>query len=183
MAELHIYPDNASVPAHFEHQIRSFVRIHWYDSYVHDLDEPLRADSDRPIHLVLAERHGLFSNTAIIRRQVEHAGQRWNLFGVGGVFTYPAFRGRGYGAQIVGKATELILNDPEADFGMLFTMPSLEKFYGQHGWEAMPQLRVMHGQPPEEHDEFTMMLFVSERAKAARSSFETGSIHVGGWPW
>jgi hypothetical protein len=99
---------------------------------------------------------------------------------VGEVMTLTMFRGEGYGARAVAAATEFILNS-DADIGMLFTAPELEKFYAASGWAVMPDLGIAYGSAaqPALGDEFTMMVFVSEKGKARRADFERGVVYVG----
>lgn len=186
MPQIDIYQGDTKLPEHFEHQIRSFIRINWWDGYAHgDLEFTLSHVGENAIHLVLAEQHALISHVGIIHREITHTptGQTFKMAGVGGVFTYPAFEKRGHGAALVRQATDLIRAEPDIDLGMLFTRPELEKFYGQHGWETMEKLKIMQGDPPKEHDHYTMVLLVSDKAKAARALFETGPFYVGLWSW
>jgi len=186
MPELQIY-DNATLPAHFAHQIRSFIRIQWFDPYALGMwDDALWDDDERPTHIVVAERQAVLSYAMILRRPLTtFDGQPILVLGVSSVLTYPAFRKRGYGAQVVAEVSRRIASDPEADLGMLFTSPDLETFYAAHGWEALREIKVLHGlaEAPEDSGTFTMALFVSDRAKAMRPAIDRAAIYGGQWLW
>jgi predicted GNAT family N-acyltransferase len=185
MPELQIHT-NATLPAHFAHQIRSFIRIQWFDPYALGIwDDELWSDDERPTHVVVAERQAVLSYAMILRRPLTFDGQPILVLGVSSVLTYPAFRKRGYGAQVVAEVSRRIASDPAADLGMLFTSPDLEKFYAAHGWEALRQIKVLDGpsHTPKDSGAFTMALFVSERAKAMRPAIDRAAIYGGQWLW
>jgi predicted acetyltransferase len=120
----------------------------------------------------------------VVRRELEHLGSRYVVLGVGGVMTYPAFRGEGYGHRIVEAATDYIRKS-DADVGMLFTGTDLHPFYRQHGWTTLEREGVHYGDPkqPEFSDSHLMILPVSEKGKAHRDDFERGNLYVGAWTW
>ncbi len=184
MAQLSLFTTD-SLPAAHQHQIRSFIRLHWHDEYQYSLDGPLVPVERHPTHLVIHDRHALFSHGRVIWVEVEHIGQRYRMYCLGDVLTYPAFRRQGYGAQIVAAGTALIRDDPHADAAILFTEPATTRFYAAHGWETMPHLKASYGHPiaPEPAQGIAMMLFVSERAKAHRADFERHEVELPGWGW
>jgi predicted N-acetyltransferase YhbS len=182
MPELKIYRFNEALPAEYECQIRSFIRLTWYDGYVHNLDEPLVPPERHPQHVVVADRHAVISHARVNWVDVEHQGQHLKVYCLGDVFTYPAFRKKGHGRSIVDAGTALIREDKTADAAILFTDPELEPFYGASGWEPI-DLTPSMGQveSPEPYEAHTMMLFLSERAK--RHVFENQPIFLPGYGW
>ena len=184
MAQLSIFTADSLPEAH-EHQIRSFIRLHWHDEYQYSLDGPLVPAERHPTHLVIHDRHALFSHGRIIWVDFAHAGETYRLYCLGDVLTYPAFRKRGHGTEIVVAATRLIRDDPLADAAILFTGEETTSFYATHGWEVMPTLRASYGHPiaPEPALGRPMMLFVSDRAKARRADFEHMEMKLPGWGW
>jgi hypothetical protein len=179
--ELAIYSNETLPPAH-EHQIRSFIRLHWHDEYLYDLDAPLVPADRHPSHVVLAERHAVLSYARLIWVPLAHAGERWRLYCIGDVMTYPAWRRRGYASIVVGKATGLIRDDPAADLGILFCDPEIADLHGEHGWSAAPALRATKGLDVREPQEgLAMLLLLSERAKTA--GFETSELALPGYGW
>jgi GNAT superfamily N-acetyltransferase len=177
--------DTDSLPEAHEHQIRSFIRLHWHDQYQYAFDGPLVPAERHATHLVVHERHALFSHGRIIWVELEHQGHRFRFYCLGDVLTYPAFRRRGFGGQIVETGTNLIRNAPLADAAILFTGIAATPFYAAHGWETMPTLRASYGHPTaaEPAQGTAMMLFVSERAKRQRKAFETQELRLPGWGW
>lgn len=185
MPELKVYTFNQPLPTEYECQIRAYIRMLWHDEYLYDLDGPLVPPERHPQHVVIAERHALISHARVVWEQVEHARQMFKLYCLGDVFTYPAFRKRGYGRQIVDQGTALIRSDGDADGALLFTDPVQEKFYGASGWEHVPGLTSMVGLPEnqEPHNYFAMMLFLSDKARQAREAFATQTILLPGYGW
>jgi predicted GNAT family N-acyltransferase len=184
MHQLSIF-DADSLPEAHAHQIRSFVRLHWHDEYLYDLDGPLFPAERHPRHLVIHDRHALFSHGRVIWVNFAHAGETYRLYCLGDVLTYPAFRKRGHGGEVVAAATRLIAEDPAADAAILFTDPATTAFYAAHGWETMPTLTATFGHPvaSDPSEGTAMMLFLSERAKRRRADFETQTLKLPGWGW
>ena len=185
MLSIQVFHSTDELPAAYECQIRAYVRILWNDSYVHDLDAPLVPPERHPHFVVLGERHALFSAARVSWVMVEHAGHQLKMYCLGDVFTYPAFRNRGYGRQVVDAATELIRSDPEADAAILFTEPDLENFYAQSGWQHVAGLSATIGDPdyPEPNPGFAMMQFLSDRTEKMQGTFETRPLFLPGFGW
>jgi GNAT superfamily N-acetyltransferase len=184
MPQLSIF-DTQSLPEAHAHQIRSFIRLHWHDEYLYSIDAPLFQAERHPRHVVVHERHALLSHGRVIWVDFAHAGESWRLYCLGDVLTYPAFRKRGHGAQVVAAATQLIRADSTADAAILFTDPATTALYAAHGWEVVPSLTATFGHPiaADPSEGTAMMLFLSERAKQQRSVFETQTLQLPGWGW
>src|SRR5258708_15155964 len=86
--------------------------------------------------LVLVEDGLLHSYAAVVRFQLQHAGQQYSAYGLTSVFSYPTSREKGYGQQVVHAATNFIRRSG-VDIGFLLTRPALEQFYAKRGWEAI----------------------------------------------
>ncbi len=173
------------VPSEIACQIASFVRLVWLadmkgDDRFWKLDDPTGLRQ----YFVIAERGVLISHANVIPRTITHAGESYLLYGLGGVFTYPAFRGEGYGQQVVDAATAYIRSSA-ADIGMLFCDPARWDFYGRSGWTRL-EAEILVGavdQPQPFTEEPAMMIYNSARAQAHRGDFEGGSIYVGEDTW
>jgi GNAT superfamily N-acetyltransferase len=185
MLQLHVYHTAEDLPALYEWQIRSFLRIIWYAPNEEDLNEPLTAAELHPVFFILAKGDMLISYTRLIWMKVSHVGQTFKMYGLGDVFTFPASRGRGYGRQIVQAAADYLHADPEADAAILLTEPALEGFYHYSGWEHIPAMSITVGERdnPRKCDDFPMMLFLSQKARQMRSAFETEPIFLPGDEW
>ncbi|MFN8418887.1 MAG: GNAT family N-acetyltransferase [Anaerolineae bacterium] len=187
MPQLTIYRFNEALPPELECQIRAFIRLTWYDAYAEnpDLEAPMLPPDDHPQHVVLAERHALISHARLSWVQVDHAGERFKTYCLGDVFTYPAFRGKGYGRIVADAATALIREDGDADIAILFCDPKLEEFYGQCGWSHVPDLTANIGEIDalEPHNHFAMMLLLSDKARRSQDAFRTQTIFLPGYDW
>ena len=81
------------------------------------------------MHFVRADGDLLVSHAQIVVPEVTHDGHAMRIAGVGGVMTYPQFRGEGHGTAVMRRATDHILADPSFDVGMLFCAPETVAFY------------------------------------------------------
>jgi GNAT superfamily N-acetyltransferase len=180
-----IYPTTYDVPPLIACQILSFIRITWFDIYQYELDAPFMPDEWHPVHIVLSEQHAVLSYAAAVWRFITHIGETYKAYGLSSVFTYPAFRNRGYGRQVVEVATAHIAHDPEADIAVLFTAPTLRQFYERSGWEHTPNVTILTGNPsqPQIYDAFTMMRFLSPKGKQARAKFEQEPVYFAEYGW
>jgi GNAT superfamily N-acetyltransferase len=181
MPELAVYT-NQTLPSPHEHQIRSFIRLHWHDEYLYNLDSPLVPPERHPRHIVVAERHALLSYARIVWVPFVHIGESWRLYCLGDVLTYPAWRLQGYASAVVAEATRLIRADTAADLGILFCNPELADFYAAHGWSAAPALKATKGFDEREPQlGLAMLLLLSERAQTA--GFDTAELALPGYGW
>ena len=185
MIEELIYPTN-EMPAHLKWQILSFLRIEWPNGFTgpNRLRDWISREEDHPVSFTLVERNILISHAEVVWKYLEHAGQTYKVYGLAGVFTYPAFRGQGYGTRVVALATAYIDRN-DADVGMLFTQPHLKGFYSRNGWLPMEKTVVLIGsnQDPVVSDQLLLMRFVSEKGKKNRTAFETVPVHFGEDTW
>jgi predicted acetyltransferase len=185
MVELKTFT-NDDLPEAYAHQIRDFVRIHWFDGYKFSSQPPVSPDELSPVYCVMAEDQALYSSATVVRRLIQHDGIEYMCYGLSSVLTYPYFRKRGYGSQVVEAATDRIKQAPDADIAWLQTGPKLEGFYRRFGWEHTPQLQILSGdpsQPSVEEDAFSMLLYVSDKAKMQRSILERASLYLGSYLW
>lgn len=184
MYEVKQYASN-ELPPEIDAQIASFIRIVWaYDRKGEDRFPRVGTPKPATQHFVIAERGVLISHVNVIHREITHMGERYRLYGLRNVFTYPAFRGEGHGRQIVNVASAYILKS-DADAGMLFTGIDLFPFYQVSGWTALQKTGVYYGDPdhPQFKDAPIMLLYVSDHAKAHRDDFEQGNLFVGESLW
>lgn len=175
-----MHPGN-HMPPSLAYQVASFFRLVWLNDMKGDDRFWNFFESPEVVaHFTISERDVLISHAQVLRRDLEHLGSRYVMYGVGGVMTYPAFRGEGYGHRVVEATTDFIRNS-EADVGILFTGMDLHPFYRQHGWQALERDGVYHGDPqqPEFNDAHTMILPVSAHGQAHIDDFARGELYVG----
>jgi GNAT superfamily N-acetyltransferase len=175
---------NENLPEHFAHQIRDFIRIHWFDPFQFGLDAPAMPDEWQPVYFVVGESKALFSHAAVVTRTVECNGQSYRCGGLGSVLTYPAFRNRGYGSQAVAAATEYLMAS-DFDVALLWTDADKADFYARCGWEHDPSMRTVAGDrfAPALYDAFTMFMLLSKQAQERRADFEGHPIYIGEYGW
>ena len=184
MIKQHLY-ESQDVPERFKCQILSFVRIEWDELFSGDLR--LRDWTSKPemhpITFLLEEEGVLISRLEVVWNTLQHTGEAYKTYALSGVFTYPAFRKQGYGLQLVQSAKDYIEQQADADIVLFHS--TLKGFYEQAGFERMDQLVTLVGDPhhPERSDEVGFMLFLSEKGKQARNSFEKGPVYVGETIW
>lgn len=181
MVEQYIYT-STDFPEALKCQALSFLRVEWPGGFMGDnrLRNWITKEADHPIHVVLVEAGLLISHTNVVWKYLEHAGITYKTYGLTGVFTYPSFRGQGYGSQLIAAATAYI-QASDGDIAMFHCDPSLRDFYARHGWEALEQATTYLG-PNEKFlvdDEVLMMQFLSAKGQQGRASFEREPIYFG----
>ena len=136
-----------------------------------------------PIHFVITEQDMLISYAASMQLILAHAGNIYSVAAFGNVFTFPAFRGEGYGRQVVDAAVDFIQTST-VDVGIVFCKSHLLAFYRASGWEALDGAETRVGTPSSfsNHPYHRLMLFVSEHGKRARSAFRQSPLYID-WPW
>ncbi|GEM_PF-3433182 len=181
--QLLIYRENELIPLHYYYQAQSFIRIFWADGDDHDINKSLQQPA---IRIVLAKGKSLLSYATIVWRDIVIDEQPYHMLGLGDVMTFPSFRKRGYAGQVVQTATNLILSEISADFGLLWTEPKNYNLYRRCGWELAPDLVTLLGDPqnPTRYEnEAAMVLFCSDRANDARSTITSADIYIGTSKW
>src|SRR5689334_12702285 len=128
------YP-KPQVPREIAAQIRSYQRIQW--PHLDELIGPalwnVPPDSTARTFVIL-DGEKLVSHAEANFRSISHAGETHNVGGLSAVFTYPAYRGKGFAQQVVRAATES-LDQSDADLALLFCGESKRGLYASLGWE------------------------------------------------
>lgn len=183
MYEVRQYP-SPEIPPEIACQIASFIRLVWLNHLTgEDRFWSLEGEAGTTT-FVIYERGVLISHANVIQRTITHQGESYLMYGLGGVFTYPAFRGEGYGGQVVEAATQFIRTS-SADLGMLFCDPKRQGFYGQRGWVLL-EATILVGAEGEAKPftyEPMMAQYLSDKAKTHRADFEGATIYLGESTW
>jgi hypothetical protein len=174
------------IPQLFAAQIVSYQRIQW---------PSLKARSNRLwecndvnrdyMHFMMVDEEIVISHASVNWRDVSLGGERFSVWGMSSVFTYPAFRKGGFATKTVSAATDF-MRQGSGDVAMLFTGEHLINFYSAIGWEQTPAARIFYGdpdQPIQKTDNVIMMLFMSDRGRAARERFAEEDVFVGPQTW
>jgi GNAT superfamily N-acetyltransferase len=180
-----VYPE-AALPVIWQGQVFSFLQLTWPEGFYDD-PQPhpwLTHPANHPLHFILADCSHLMSHAQVEWKYLAHAGQEYQAYGLGGVFTRPDYRGRGYGRQLVEAATAYI-RQSEADVAMLWCEPSLKGFYTRLGWSALEQAITLIGPPelPRRYPLLLMMMFLSAHGRAGQAAFATLPIYFGAEAW
>jgi GNAT superfamily N-acetyltransferase len=174
---------SADLPESLKWQAVSFLRVHFPDGFINEnrLRNWITREDDHPIHIVIVEQGILISHTNVVWKHLDHDGVTYKAYGLTGVFTYPSFRGQGYGSKVVAAGTDCILRS-DADIAMLYCDESLMNFYARHGWIYMDK-SISYIEEKNRlvrvEDEILMMLFISTKGQRGRAAFERKPIYFG----
>ncbi len=170
----------AEFPAALKWQAIAFMRVEW--PYVFQGDglfacETYPAEAS-PVHFAVAEGDSLLSYAAVLRVAVEHQDASYRVYGFGNMFTFPPYRRRGYGRQVLDLATRYILAS-DVDLGMLFSAPGIEPFYAAAGWEQLDSPTYV-GPPGQERlqQAAKMALWVSDAGRRAGDAFASAPLRI-----
>jgi predicted N-acetyltransferase YhbS len=172
------------VPRDIALQIASAVRFIW--PAMLGQKTPLWESTPYPddgVHFVVVDGDVLISHTLVTSRKLTHGGETFNVYGLSSVFCYPSHRGTGLGEQVVAAATDHIRKQADADFALLFCGERVKSLYLRHGWEYVPELKIISGPDNKAFaDGYVLTLLVSDRARAHRFA-EAEPLHVGKNTW
>jgi len=180
MPALKIYRQ-ADFPAVLKWQAIAFMRGEW--PFVFTGPGKFAAETYppeyHPVHFAAIEGDTLLSYAAVLRLELEHAGESYTSYGFGNMFTFLPYRREGYGHRVLGLATDFIRRS-DVDIAVLFCDPTLEAFYAASGWETTASpTRIGVPSAYETHHVTRMMLFVSEQGKAGKADFDTYPLYIG----
>lgn len=104
------------------------------------------------------------------------------MYALSGMFTYPQFRKKGYGMQILMAAKQYIL---QQDGDMIMIHSCLNGFYEKAGFEQMPKVITLVGSPknPKKSNQSVFVLFLTEKGKKGRKDFESEPFYFGEDLW
>ena len=171
-------------PAIYNWQAIAFMRCEWPSIFQGDilyLSAPYPPEF-KPVHFVIAEGESLLSYATIMKLNIPHAGQDYSIYGFGNMLTFPPYRKQGYGRRILQAATYFIRKSA-VDAAILFCDKTLETYYGSQDWITTPSPTYLgYSGKPVLYEPLRMMLFVSEKGRAAQQEFETSPLYID-YPW
>jgi len=179
--------NSKDLPENLKKQILDFLRKTWPDGFAgkNSTRDWISRDSNHPYNIMLVEDDIIVAHTEILWKNLNHEGVTYKAYGLSGVFTSVNFRRKGYGLQIVKAGTDYIKKQ-DVDIGIFHCDPKLKNFYSKAGWIAMekaPATLIGHKENPQESNELMMMLFLSEKGKKGRESFESKPLYFGDATW
>jgi predicted N-acetyltransferase YhbS len=142
-------------------------------------------EASAPLHYRRKDRHvglsggdGLVASTGIVMAEVEVAGERFPVVGIGGVIVRASHRGRGLAREVVGLALDRAaqLGPP---FALLFCLEDRAGLYRKLGFATIED-EVLIEQP----DGYTKMpLRTMWRALQPGASWPRGQVTLHGLPF
>jgi GNAT superfamily N-acetyltransferase len=166
--------EQAELPKKYYYQVLTFLRAQWPEGFVGENRSRswITRSAFHPRSFLLVEDHLVISHAQVVWKDLEHAGQVYKTYGITGVFTFPSFRGQGYGSQIIHAATAHIAHS-DADIGMFHCDPGLAGFYSLCGWIPMYGALTWIGARDNivTSDELMMMQFISAKGQRGRETF------------
>lgn len=175
------------VPRDVAAQIRAYQRIQW--PHLDELIGPklwdVAADSKSRSFVVL-DGEKLVSHAEANVRTIQHGGATFRVGGLSAVFTYPAYRGRGFAQQVVGAATQFIDSGSDADLALLFCAERVLGLYKGFGWKPLRTARIYYGNrmaPALHEGTIVAARFISTAGRSAQREFEEEPVYVGERTW
>jgi hypothetical protein len=122
----------------------------------------------------------LASHLSVPRKTIIHRGEPYKAYGLSGVLTVPAFRGKSYGACVV-RAAMAFMDEDGADVGLFTCDPPLGPFYERCGWTQLEGASLVGGTrakpfPSEALGKITFGRLFSARAQARQNDFMDAAI-------
>ena len=174
------------LPSELKCQVLAFLRITWPEGFTgpNRLRDWISRPEFHPVHLLLVDTGVLIAHTEVLWKYLDHAGTTYKAYGLSGVFSYPAFRGQGFGERIVRAGTAYI-DASDGDIGIFHCAPELARFYARAGWTALEGATTLVGDPamPETSDEVMMVRFLSTKGEQAREAFTAEPLYFGPVTW
>ena len=129
------------------------------------------------MHFAAYAGDSLISYAATICLALDHAGARYQVGGLGNMFTFPPYHRQGYARRVLALATEHLVAHSGADIAILFCDPDLAPFYRAGGWEAVAAPTYIRAAGEQQLlAASTMMLYISGRGQQARSAFAAAPL-------
>jgi aminoglycoside 2'-N-acetyltransferase I len=128
-----------------------------------------------PVSMVMVVDDRVVAALDVLRKELDHAGERWAASGLSTVVTDEALRRHGYGTRLV-LAAKAHIEASGADLCLFTCDPELLGFYERAGWEQLPGTVVVGGTrevpyPSDALGKVTLGAFFTARAEAARDAF------------
>ena len=177
----------ADFPDILKWQALAFMKTAWpsiFQGAIKFLDHTYPPEC-HPVHFAMHTGDSLIAYATVMQLPLTHAQTDFTLSCFGNLFTFPPYRGEGYGLQVLQAATTY-LHQSDADLAGLFCDAPLIPFYERCGW-TLTRSPTYVGTPlhkdlahEDEAAVSRLMLFLSPRGQTARHTFDTEALYV---PW
>lgn len=185
MPHLSVYTAEDAIRPEIVREIRALLASEWPDSDGETARGPLVDPALHPVFFVLTSGERVLSYARTIWASGELEDEILKVYGLGDVITAPESRRAGYAGRIVAAATSYIQADPDADLGILLTVPRLEAWYGRQRWIHVPGFRVATDDYESEYapEPFPMILLLSAGMRRARAELSRSILVLPGDEW
>lgn len=185
MPQLSIYTAEDAIRPEIVREIRALLASEWPNSDGEPASGPLVDPALHPVFFVLTSGERVLSYGRTIWASGELEDQTLKVYGLGDVITAPESRRAGYAGRIVEAATAYIRSVPDADLGILLTVPRLESWYGRQRWVHVPGFRVATDDYENEFapEPFPMILLRSAGMHTARAQLSRRILVLQGDEW
>jgi aminoglycoside 2'-N-acetyltransferase I len=132
-----------------------------------------------PDFYAISETDGeLVGRLGIFSREIDVAGTRMRVGGIGGVITKPEWRLRGVARGLLTRAAEFMCNDLGVEFALLLCRREVAPVYAKLGWKRVDGPTVfMQPSGMTAYPRDTMVLRFGKR------EWPIGTIDLHGLPW
>lgn len=131
--------------------------------------------------VLLEEKSEVIAHVGIVERRVRVGDEQVSIAGVQNVFVLPEYRARRLFFKLM-KASMVEAGKLGHDYGLLFCVPELEKFYAICKWRLLPDRKATRvdetGQEVDLPSKNITMYY-----PLGRSEFPAGDIHLQGNDW
>lgn len=179
-----IYNSELEIPLVIHKQIIDFLRIEWPDGFEggNSTRDWVSKVEYHPVTFTLMDGETLVSHVLAVWKPILHKGVSYKLYALSGMFTYPQFRGKQYGLQVLKAAVDYILH---SDADLFFVHSKLKGFYEKVGLQLNPKVRTLIGakDKPVDSKEPVFTMFLSEKGKKGQQNFESEPFYFGEDLW
>jgi aminoglycoside 2'-N-acetyltransferase I len=129
-------------------------------------------------HIYVEEDGQVVGHVGLLEETVRAGDEEVRVCGVGGVVTRPEAQKRGLARQAMRRAAQLMRDETDAEFGMLYCRDELIPFYDALGWQLVADENEF-GQPTGPVRSAFNVMVLPLRAR----QWPAGRVVVAGLPW
>ncbi len=129
-------------------------------------------------HILLKEDGRPVSHVGVLEHQLSIGDEQLAIGGIGAVSTVPEAQGKGYASQAMESAHAFMRQDLAADFGLLFCIEHMVKFYQRLGWRQLEDTVVIEQPSGQISAPFPAMYLPLRKRE-----WPPGAIKLDSLPW
>ena len=177
---------NRDLPEYLFWQIISLYRSRWGE-IVGQRTQWFAREIDRTRqHFVIVEDKHLIVHATTHLQSISIGDESVQILGIGGVYTFPAYRGEGYASQIMRAIATYADQRADIRMSIFFCKPELQPFYESVGWLRFDSSQLFFGernQPQVVERGFLMVRYTNSVSQALRDLMQTKVIYLGNELW